>query len=823
MKKTRKSILWLTALASLAYIGAAGAQENPPPPLPPDAVSAPPTRPSQPSTPPISSPVAAPVTSPVTSPAAPAAGTGPGAKVNPRDHLAPRTAPPAAPSPAQGIVTTDVPPPAPPPPHNPFSSGGKKEGKSDQSLLKQNDQGLVNLDFVDVEIGDIAKSISELTKRNFLMDDKIKGKITIISPKPVTVEEAYRAFISALEVKGFTIIPMGKILKIVQIQNMKGLPIATDEEKPSGGEDIFVTRLVPIRYTNAGEVVKALRALISRNGDVMSYDPTNTLILTDNVGNIRRLLKIVERLDQPGFQEAVVMIKLKYAPAVDTADKVMKIFSLQSSGGPAIPPPGAGMAGQSNQLISKVIPDDRTNSLIVVGNKEGANRVREVVQQIDQAVGDQMSKGKIHVLYLQYAEASELAGTLTGVSSGMRSSRGGSSPSRGGTMFPTTNPSYTPPVSSGPGGGGGMNVLGENMKITADAATNALIITASPNDFETILPVIRALDVRRPQAFVEAMILEVDVAKASSLGVAGNLATQMGKSDTTSLFGATTFGSTSSVFLPSTGSALQGLTVGMQGKTLEVPLAGGTNLTIPVFGGLFQALQTNGTINVLSTPNILTRDNMEAEIVVGSVVPFITAQGRDINNQPINQIQRENVAITLRVTPQINASDELTLDIYQENQDIVPGTDASTLGPSTSKRSAKTTVLVKDGQTITIGGLINDSVSTSVSKVPVLGDIPLIGWLFKSKSTTKKKTSLVIFITPYIIRLPEDLQDISIRKSNERQRFLEQNAIPENPAIERYKLDRSLEVIPARAKETPAFEPEEIPQEKEPEKETVKP
>jgi general secretion pathway protein D len=288
------------------------------------------------------------------------------------------------------------------------------------------------------------------------------------------------------------------------------------------------------------------------------------------------------------------------------------------------------------------------------------------------------------------------------------------------------------------------------------------------------------------------MILEVDIDKAFDVGVAGNIAGRV--SDNNAIFGQTTFGGTSSIFLPSSGAAIQGLTLGTRGRTFDVPLGGDQKLTIPIYGSFFRALQTSGTVNVLSTPNILTRDNTEAEIVVGQVVPFITAQGRDVNNQPINQVQRENVAITLRVTPQINASAELTLDIFQEVQDLVSSSDAATLGPTTSKRSARTSVLVKDGQTVTIGGLINDRISNSVSKVPVLGDIPLLGWLFKSRNSSKRKTSLVIFMTPYIVRDPDDLQDISVRKNNERQRFLEENNLKDHPGINKYEMDRELRV-----------------------------
>jgi general secretion pathway protein D len=301
--------------------------------------------------------------------------------------------------------------------------------------------------------------------------------------------------------------------------------------------------------------------------------------------------------------------------------------------------------------------------------------------------------------------------------------------------------------------------------------------------------VINRLDIRRPQAFVEAMIMEVDIDKASDLGVAANGGQLFGSNDENVVFGATTFGSTSSIALPVTGA--EGLLLGIQGESISIPIGGGETIDVPTFGSVFRALQTDGTINVLSTPTILTRDNMEAEIIVGQVVPFVTTSGRDVNNQPINQIQRENVALTLRVTPQINASNELTMDIFQEIQDLVPGPNIELFGPTTSTRSAKTTVLVKDGQTVSIGGLISDRISTSNSKVPILGDAPLIGWLFRNRSNQKKRLSLMMFLTPHIIRTPEDLEDMTVRKNIQRRKFLEKNRMDDHPAMEKYGLNRS--------------------------------
>lgn len=673
--------------------------------------------------------------------------------------------------------------------------------KTNYGIFKKNEDGLVNLDFVNAEIAEIARSMSELANKNFLFDEKVRGQITMVSPKPVTVDEAFRAFVSALEVKNFTIVKTGDIHKIVPIRNMKSQPINTNANAAYGSYDEFITRLVAIENTSAKDLATSLRGLISQNGDLVAYNPTNTLIITDTVANIRRIAKVIKELDQKGFQESVQIVQLEYAPAVDTAEKIRQIYDMKGANAgvaakgkasDGIASPGGEDGGQ---FISKIIPDERTNSLIVVANKEGFRRVEELVKKIDQALIDQAGKGRVHVHYLQYADAIEMAATLSG---------GSAAPTMGSRTSGSTNNSTT--QSSGgnrsqnarsgnmgnASGGGilGSGVLGGDISINADPYTNALIITAEPSDYESLLSVINRLDIRRPQAFVETMILEVNIDKASELGLSANGGGSVGNAK---LFGATTFGSNSSLFPSANPQNIQGFTSILQGPTFNLPI-GGETLTIPSYGGFFKALQTNGIINVLSTPNILTQDNSEAEIVVGRVVPFITAQGRDINNQPINQVQREDVATTLKIKPQINSSDELTLDIVQESQDIIPGADIASFGPTTSKRSAKTTVLVKDGQTITIGGLISDRITESEGKVPILGDIPILGWLFRNKTKERNKTSLVIFVTPYIIRYPEDLERISLEKNEERLEFLRQNKLEGHPDLKMREIEKKLKL-----------------------------
>jgi len=670
----------------------------------------------------------------------------------------------------------------PVPPSEPKKSSSSTKTMFQDDRIKMNEKGKIQLDFVNAEISDLAQSIGELTKRNFIIDDKVRGTITIISPQPVTVDEAYSAFISALEVKGFAVTKVGQMHKIVPLREMNKMAIPTDVSTTAGGDDAFVTRLIPVKNTRSSEIAKTLRNLLTKNGDMISYDPTNTLIITDSVSNLRRLIRIIERLDQSGLEANINIIKLQYSPAVDTAEKVKKVFDLGASG--AGVPNAEG--GSGVQYVSKIIPDERTNSLIVASSQEAFERIAAFVKRLDSTLGDQASSGRIHVHYLNYADSKELAATLAGVSASASKKNNPGSSSSGNRRNQPQQQTQAAEGSSAPVVAG---LLGGDVEIVADEQTNALIITASGNDYQSLVPVINKLDKRIPQAFVEAMILEVDVDKVTDVGVAGNFGNDI-RDPRSQVFGATTFGSTSSILLPATTDALQGFVGGIRAPSISVPLGGGQTLDIPVFGGLFKALQTSGIVNVLSTPNILTRDNKEAEIIVGSKVPFVTTSGRDINNLPINQVQREDVALTLRVKPQINSSDELTMDIFQEIQDIISNSDIN--GPTTSKRSAKTTVLVKNGQTVTIGGLISDRVSSSKSKVPLLGDIPLIGWLFRSSKNEKKRMSLLMYLTPNIIRSPEDLETMSLQKNYERKEFMRKNRADEHPGINNYGLNREL-------------------------------
>ena len=679
-----------------------------------------------------------------------------------------------------------------------------------QKRPKNGTGGLVNLDFQDADIKDLVKSISEITGKNFILDDRVRGKITIISPTPVTTKEAYEAFLSALEIKNYTVVPgSGRTLKIVPLREAKNSAITTisDMETPYG--DTFITRLIPIRFISASEIANSLKSLVSPNGTISSYSPTNTLMVTDSASNIRRLMKIIGKLDKEGSIEGVEVIPLKYASAQEMSQKLLTLFPQQKDGSLLARALSARRGEQEPaqaQSISRIIPDDRTNSLIVVANRQGLERLLDIVKRLDVEVKSQEGKGRIHVHYLEHADAAELAATLSSLSGGgggrsasPKFSRGSSGIS-GGAPAPTSQ------------GAVSLDIFEGDIKIAPDIATNSLVITASGQDYDSLKSVISKLDIARPQVFVEALIMEVSMNKALDAGLATNSGTQVGSSNNpTSLFGATQFGDLSSLFLPSNPTALTGLAFGLRSKEISIPTGNGNSISIPIYGAIFRALQTNGTFNIISTPNILTTDNKEAEIVVGKVVPILTAQQQATTGASsiINQISREKVATTLKVTPQINESNFVTLDIYQEISEVE--SQSPTLGPTTSTRSAKTTVVVQDGQTVVIGGLIKDKVTNSVSKVPILGDIPLIGLLFRTTHADSDKINLMIFITPHIIHQPMDLQNVTVKQNEKRRLFNKQNKIEEHPGVKGYGLDKSVDFNSVRPNKKVNTEIQEAP------------
>jgi len=616
------------------------------------------------------------------------------------------------------------------------------------------------IDYYDQDLIEFIKLMSEKFKVNFIMSDKIKGgKVTIVSPNAVTREEAWQAFLSVLESRDIALVKVGKFYKIIASKDAMANPMKTYLE---GGEtpasDDMITYIYKLKHIETADVDKILQKIKGKNGDIITFEPTSTFIITDTSVNIRRMVKIINELDLPSGRDAIHVIDIYYADAQEIADKLQTIFGDKGKGAATARKPtprgrpGAGgsvsnESSGSTVMLTNVIADERTNQLIVVAPRDAMPKIVDMISRLDVPIpGD----GQIHVYYCENANAEEMQQTLTGIAG-----KTGAAGNKKGA--------------GGPKGGSGELFEGE-VKINADKSTNSLVITASTKDFNSLKKVIQQLDIRRRQVFVEAVIMEITLKKDNQQGLAmaGGVTVDVG-GETVPIYGGTTLGSMTPLAVDPT--TLSGLAVGLKGPDLEGTegiIADG--VSIPSFGVILQMLQTNSDANVLSTPHILTTDNEEAEIIVGSNVPFITGQARDVNNRPVLSIQRQDVALTMKIKPQISESDFVRLEVQQEITELV--SISETLGPTTTKRAAKSVVIVKDNQTIVIGGLLKDKETNDAEKVPFLGDLPILGRLFRRDKDSKEKTNLLIFLTPHVIEDEEDFRRVFKRKIDERNEFL---------------------------------------------------
>ena len=596
----------------------------------------------------------------------------------------------------------------------------------------------VTIDFDNVDIQVFIKFISELTGKNFIFDERVKGKVTVVSPKKIAVSEVYRVFESVLEVNGFTTVPSGDVIKIVPAQIAREKSLATralpDGVTPS--EDKMVTQIVSLEHASPDEMKRVLDPLVSRSSIILSYPPTGMLVITDVLSNIRRLQEIIDTLDVEGAGETISYIPLKHASAADTLKSLISVFQQQRG---ALAP-------------VKIVADERTNAVIVAATENDTIRVKELIALMDREIPK--GTGMIRVYYLQNARAEETAKVLTTIPQQAK--------------LPDGKPA----------------AVSKSVQIVADKATNSLIITADTADYQIIEDVIRKLDIARSMVYLEALIMEVNASKNFKLGVEWMGAMKISESYTgigsgsgeggtfpisTGLLTPSTTGTTSGTStgtITSLPSLASGLTLGVIGQAIRVATVGGADITFPNLAAFINAYQADTDVRILATPQLLTLDNEEAEMTVGKNVPYVTRQDTT-TNATINYSSYEykDVGITLKVTPQINKEGFVRLKLDQsvtkldaQTQDV--GTGQKILAPTTLKRTAKTTVTVRSGDTVVIGGLIEDSTSDGIYKVPLLGDIPLLGWLFKYKTKVGDKTNLFIFITPRIIQKPEDATDI---------------------------------------------------------------
>ena len=577
------------------------------------------------------------------------------------------------------------------------------------------------LNFTDTDINAVITAVAKLTGKNFIIDPRVKGKVTVITHRSMSKDEVYEVFQSMLKVHGFAAVPGKSSIKIVPEVNAKQDTIKTITQKDLPDGDELVTKVIQIRHVTAAQLVPILRPLVPQRGHLAAYPQSNVLIISDSAGNIARLSTIVRRIDQSVNQEIEVM-PLEHAVASDVVRVVTQLHR-----------------GAKDKATFTIVADDRTNSVLLGGDRGERLRLRAIISHMDIPLE---LTGNTQVVYLRYANATDLVQVLTDVSKTVTKGPGGKT---AGTAATTTS----------------------DVNIMADENTNALIINAPPGVMRTLRGVINRLDIRREQVHLEAVLAEVSYTKASELGVQWAFDGSDGGTENGPI-GVLNF----STFAPP----------GLAGLLTDPPQIGdGLSLGIGRFedgeltlGVLVRALAGDGDTNILATPSIVTMDNEEASIIVGQNVPFLTGSYTtttgDATN-PFQTIERQDVGITLKITPQINEGNTVKMAILQEISSL---TAASTsVDVITSKREITTNVMVEDDQILVLGGLIDDQVRETQAKIPGLGDIPVLGWLFKYKKAEKIKQNLMVFIHPTILR--DEAQQSRI--TGEKYNFIRQKQI----------------------------------------------
>lgn len=627
----------------------------------------------------------------------------------------------------------------------------------------------VTLNFVNADIEGVSRAMGAILKQQFIVDPRVKGNITLYSEEPLSPREAYLNFLAALRGLGFTVVEVGGLFKVVPEADAKlqSGTVAIGETNRRG--DQILTQIFRLNHENANNLVPVLRPLISPNNTINANPSNNTLVITDYADNLQRIARIVAAMDTPAGGD-VEVITLKHAVATDIAPMVQRLTD-GGSGAIVAGAPGAAANAGSNSIIA----DPRNNSLLIKGGSPARlASIRALVDKLDQPMQGGSAAGNVWVVHLKNADAVKLAQVLrAAIAAGTTNNAGGSAGSISGGSQNTAatltsagataggaSPQATAPVSAGAGPStGGF--------IQADPATNSLIITAAEPLYRQVRQMIDQLDSRRAQVYIESMIVEVSGDNAADLGfqwqgLLGNNGDKFGVAAGTNY----NSGNSSANNIVSLSTALAGGALTAPGQGLNIALLknyGGTY----ALAAVARLLQSQANTNIVSTPNLITLDNEEAKIIVGSNVPFVTGQFTNTGTattSPFQTIERKDVGITLRIKPQIGEGGTVRMTIFQESSSVsdkvAPGT--SNAGPSTDKRSIESTVVVDDGSILVLGGLIEDKYTDNRSKVPLLGDIPVLGALFRSESRTKTRTNLMVFLRPVIMRDAESANKISM-------------------------------------------------------------
>jgi general secretion pathway protein D len=574
--------------------------------------------------------------------------------------------------------------------------------------------------FRDADLTQIIEAVSQITGKTFIVDPRVRAQVTILSSTPMSPDAFYETFLSILQVHGFVAVPAGNSIKIIPDANARQLPGQEDlPDRVNGNSDEFITQVIAVRNVSAAQLVPVLRPLIPQYGHLVAYPASNMLIISDRASNVSRMMRIIQRIDQGGDEE-IDIVRLENA----SASEIVRVVNALSQ--------GPGQQAEAASVSARLVADDRTNSVLISGEKAQRLRLKALVTHLDTPLE---TGGDTRVRYLNYADAEQIAGKLKEQVTGITQAAPGA-PAQGG---------------------GPQAAADRNTTIWADKQTNALIITAPPKIMRSIMGVVDKLDIRRLQVLVEAILVDISENKTAELGV--NWAVGNTDSDSTvpigtfnQNIGGSSIGSIAAAIsdpnnidpslLPS------GLTLGA-GRFLD----SGTNFAL-----LLRALRGDTHTNILQTPSIITLDNEEAEIKVAQEVPFLTGSftNTGVSNQqgqvnPFQTIQREEVGTILKITPQINEGDAVMLKIEQEDSSVAQGTQGA-VDLITNKRTVTTTVLVDDGGVVVLGGLITDTAREGENRVPILGSIPLIGELFKTRNGSKEKRNLMLFIRPTILR-----------------------------------------------------------------------
>ncbi len=586
------------------------------------------------------------------------------------------------------------------------------------------------VNFNDSDIQEVIKFIAGATGKTIIIDPKVRGPIKVINTKPLNATELYELFLASLDVHGFTAVESGNIVRIVMNRDARNLPIPT-ENNVRNKDDLYITQVIPLKNTSAAKILAALRPLVPQYGHLTTYEPSNALIITDTRANVARMNELVVQLDKIGMTHTDV-VPLKYANATDVVSMLSQLEK---------PDPNRGMTTAPPVIVA----DKRTNAVVISGDDLTRQRLKLLIDDLDRP---QTRNSNVRVIYLKYAKAEDVSKVLTGLLQSV-----GGKPAEG-----------APPTAT-------------QAAVQADEATNSVLITADVETMDTLLSVVDSLDIRRAQVLVEAIIVEITGNNQKEIGIEW-----MYQADDAGFGGFAPGSGLSSV----AGPALSLLDDSNNSGALGSLAQGVVSAKAPIFGvgrlgknldflTVLKLLQRSESSNILSTPSLLTTDNSEASILVGEQVPFVTGSysglggnmGGGTNTSfasPFNTVNREDVGIKLQVTPQINEGDSLVLDIEQEISSVLGDTQNSPNGPTTSKREIKTQILAGDGQTVVLGGLIQDQVNKGDQRVPVLGSIPVLGHLFRSQSASKRKTNLLIFLKSTIIRTDEVLTGATAEK-----------------------------------------------------------